>query len=112
MEQKNELVISFNQIKFIADNEKKAQVYEERFYETIKVFQKNPLIQFFAMGVYDKLIDLSEYIHKKDYSQLLFDELDKVFTSFEELQNNPKLNELQKIILDTIKICNEKGIKI
>ena len=110
MEQKNEIVISFNQIKHITENQSKIQAYEQRFYEVLRTFQKNPFMQFLAFGVYSELLDLSTYVYNKDYSQLLFDKLDKVFNDFEEFQANEKFTELKKLTLETIKKCNEVGV--
>lgn len=110
MEQKTELAISFKQIKLIAENQERIKAYELRFNEVIRTFQKNTLMQFMAFGVYNELLDLSKYIHNKDYSELLFDKLDTIFESFEEFQTNEKFTELRDTIIQTINKCNEAGV--
>lgn len=110
MQQKTELTISFNQIKLIAENQDRIKAYETRYYEVIRVFQKNTLMQFMAFGVYSELLDLSKYIYQKDYSELIFDKLDTIFESFEEFQTNEKFTELRDTIIQTINKCNEAGV--
>lgn len=102
--------ISFNQIKLIAENQNRIKAYETRYNEIIRVFQKNTLMQFMVFGVYNELLDLCKYIHKEDYSELLFDKLDSVFESFEEFQANEKFSELRDIIIQTINRCNDAGV--
>jgi len=105
-------IIRFEQAKLITEQRYLFQNYEMRFHEVLRLFTKSPFIQMTAFDLWSEIIDLSDSYSEKDYSKLLLKKTDEIFKKVEDLQTNPKFNNVKQGIIDMIKLCNEKGIEL
>lgn len=98
--------ITFEQASFIAENQDLITSYTEKFYSIMREFASNTLLQLLAGSIWMELIELSEPMHNKDYSQYLFKKLDGLFINIEELQADPAFDKIKNILLGVIKDLN------
>lgn len=99
--------IRFEQAAFIHNEVDKIEQYTVVFQSILRVFSKSPLLQMVAGELWWRLLDLSKPYGERDFSQFLFDESDKVFKEFEELQNNPKMERLKEELIKVVKEYNK-----
>ena len=102
-------IIRFEQAVFLGKDstKEKAKIYEDRYYEIARFFTKNTILQLLCSDLHYRGFDFIEAINKGDWSEFLFAELDKYFSQFEEMQNDPRLKELQESMIEMIKRINK-----
>lgn len=98
-------IIRFEQASLMVNEASKIKVYETRFFEVLRMFQKSPFMQMTAWNTYEKLMDLHEPVANKDWSNYLFKKLDEAFEEVENYQNDPKYQEFRTNILEMIEKC-------
>lgn len=102
-------IIRFEQAVFLSKDstKEKAKIYEDRYYEVVRFFTKNTILQLLCSDLHYRSFDFIPAIRSGDWSDFLFSELDKYFSEFEEMQNDPRLKELQEKMIEIIVKVNK-----
>ena len=102
-------IIRFEQAVFLSKDstKEKVKIYEDRYYEVVRFFAKNTILQLFRSDLHYRSFYFIPAIRSGDWNDFLFSELDKYFSEFEEMQNDPRLKELQESMIEMIKRINK-----
>jgi hypothetical protein len=101
--------IRFEQASFIVNEADSLKILSERYYAIVLVFTKSTFLQFLAMDLWMKILDINEYWISKDYSKMLVDKTNEILKEFEELQNNKKFEEVKTLLIETIQRLNKEN---
>jgi len=92
----------------LQQNEAKWQEREEQLHEIMRYFTKNTILQFIAMEVNFRAMELCEYINKGDRGEFFASEIDRFTSDFETTKTAYEKSGISEQFAELAKKISEK----